>query len=298
MGEDMEFLPREEILTLEECARLVRIFVELGVVKVRITGGEPLVRKDALKLFEEVGTLPGLCELTLTTNGSQLVQYAQPLKNAGVKRINISLDSLDEAIFKRITRTGDLHKVLAGIEAARNAGFDNVKLNSVLMRGINDHEIYDLVDFAIANQLDISFIEEMPLGQVDHDRPQTWFSNDEALTQLQQRYALVSSAETTGGPAHYYRIPNIKTKIGFISPHSHNFCEACNRVRITCKGELFLCLGQEDKVDLMPLLRGQADDVLVRQAIIDSMQIKPKGHDFDIRRAGPAVIRFMSMTGG
>jgi cyclic pyranopterin phosphate synthase len=298
MGEDMEFLPRDEILTLEECARLVRIFVELGVVKVRITGGEPLVRKDALKLFEEVGTLPGLRELTLTTNGSQLVQYAQPLKDAGVKRINISLDSLDETIFKRITRTGDLHKVLAGIEAARSAGFDNVKLNSVLMRGINDHEIYHLVDFAIANQLDISFIEEMPLGQVGHDRPQTWFSNDKALAQLQQHYALVSSAETTGGPAHYYRISNTKTKIGFISPHSHNFCEACNRVRITCKGELFLCLGQEDKVDLMPLLRGQADDALVRQAIIDSMQIKPKGHDFDIRRAEPAVIRFMSMTGG
>jgi cyclic pyranopterin phosphate synthase len=298
MGEDMEFLPRDEILTLEECARLVRIFVELGVVKVRITGGEPLVRKDALKLFEEVGTLPGLRELTLTTNGSQLVQYAQPLKDAGVKRINISLDSLDETIFKRITRTGDLHKVLAGIEAARSAGFDNVKLNSVLMRGINDHEIYHLVDFAIANQLDISFIEEMPLGQVGHDRPQTWFSNDKALAQLQQHYALVSSAETTGGPAHYYRIPNTNTKTGFISPHSHNFCEACNRVRITCKGELFLCLGQEDKVDLMPLLRGQADDALVRQAIIDSMQIKPKGHDFDIRRAEPAVIRFMSMTGG
>jgi cyclic pyranopterin phosphate synthase len=298
MGEDMEFLPREEILTLEECARLVRIFVGLGVVKVRITGGEPLVRKDAIKLFEEVGTLPGLRELTLTTNGSQLVQYAQPLKNAGVKRINISLDSLDEAIFKRITRTGDLHKVLAGIEAAKSVGFDNVKLNSVLMRGINDHEIFALVDFAIANELDVSFIEEMPLGQVGHDRPQTWFSNDEALAQLQQHYALVSSAETTGGPAHYYRIPNTKTKIGFISPHSHNFCEACNRVRITCKGELFLCLGQEDKVDLMPLLRGQADDALVRQAIIDSMQIKPKGHDFDIRRAEPAVIRFMSMTGG
>lgn len=298
MGEDMEFLPREEILTLEECARLVRVFVELGVVKVRITGGEPLVRKDAIKLFEEVGALPGLRELTLTTNGSQLAHYALPLKNAGVKRINISLDSLDEAIFRRITRTGDLNKVLVGIDAARAAGFEKVKLNSVLMRGINDHEINSLVDFAIDKELDIAFIEEMPLGQVDHARTQTWFSNDEALKQLQQHYSLVSSAETTGGPAHYYRIPQTQTKIGFISPHSHNFCEACNRVRITCKGELYLCLGQNDRVDLMPLLRGQADDAMLRQAIIDSMQIKPKGHDFDIRRAEPAVIRFMSMTGG
>lgn len=298
MGEDMEFLPREEILTLEECARLVRVFVDLGVVKVRITGGEPLVRKDAIKLFEEIGALPGLRELTLTTNGSQLVHYALPLKNAGVKRINISLDSLDEAIFRRITRTGDLNKVLVGIDAARAAGFEKVKLNSVLMRGINDHEINSLVDFAIDKELDIAFIEEMPLGQVDHARTQTWFSNDEALEQLQQRYTLVSSAETTGGPAHYYRIPHTRTRIGFISPHSHNFCEACNRVRITCKGELYLCLGQNDQVDLMPLLRSQADDAMLRQAIIDSMQIKPKGHDFDIRRAEPAVIRFMSMTGG
>lgn len=298
MGEDMEFLPREEILTLEECARLVRVFVGLGVVKVRITGGEPLVRKDAIRLFADIGTLPGLRELTLTTNGSQLVQYALPLKNAGVKRINISLDSLDEAVFRRITRTGDLNKVLAGIQAARAAGFDKVKLNSVLMRGINDHEINHLVDFAVANELDIAFIEEMPLGQVGHDRPQTWFSNDEALELLRQHYTLVSSTETTGGPAHYFRIPDTRTKIGFISPHSHNFCEACNRVRITCKGELYLCLGQEDQVDLMPLLRGQADDDMLRQAIIDSMQIKPKGHDFDIRRAQPAVVRFMSMTGG
>jgi len=298
MGEDMEFLPREEILTLEECARLVRVFVGLGVVKVRITGGEPLVRKDAIRLFNDIGALPGLRELTLTTNGSQLAQYALPLRNAGVKRVNISLDSLDEAIFRRITRTGDLHKVLAGIEAARRAGFDKVKLNSVLMRGINDHEINRLVDFAIDKELDIAFIEEMPLGQVGHGRTQTWVSNDEALERLQQHYQLVSSAETTGGPAHYYRVPDTRTRIGFISPHSHNFCEACNRVRITCKGELYLCLGQNDQVDLMPLLRGQADDAMLRQAIIDSMQIKPKGHDFDIRRAEPAVVRFMSMTGG
>ncbi len=298
MGEDMQFLPRNEILTLEECARLVRVFVELGVTKVRITGGEPLVRKDALRLFEDIGALPDLRELTLTTNGSQLAQHAMALRSAGVKRVNVSLDSLNEATFSQITRTGNLSTVLAGIEAAQAAGFENIKLNTVIMRGINDTEIIDLVDFAVAHALDIAFIEEMPLGLVNHERPQTWFSNDETLALLQERRTLVPSMETTGGPARYYRIPDTCTKVGFISPHSHNFCESCNRVRITCKGELYLCLGQEDKIDLMPLLRNHADDSLLRQAIIDSMTIKPKGHDFDIRRAAPAVVRFMSMTGG
>jgi cyclic pyranopterin phosphate synthase len=298
MGEDMEFLPRDEILTLEECARLVCAFVDLGVGKVRITGGEPLVRKDALKLFQDIGRLPGLRELTLTTNGSQLEHYADDLRAAGVRRINISLDSLKPEVFRRITRVGDLSKVLAGIRAAQKAGFENIKLNAVLMHGINDHELFDLVDFAITQPLDISFIEEMPLGEVDHARRQTWCSNDETLKRLQQQYTMLASAESTGGPAKYWRIADTHTKVGFISPHSHNFCEDCNRVRITCKGELFLCLGQEDKVDLMPLLRGTTDDAPLRQAIVDSMQIKPKGHDFDIRRAQPSVVRFMSMTGG
>lgn len=298
MGEDMEFLPRNEILTLEECGRIVRAFVDLGVSKVRITGGEPMVRKDAIKLFQDIGHLPGLHELTLTTNGSQLARYAVELRETGVRRVNISLDSLDHETFRRITRVGELSKVLSGIQAAKDAGFENIKLNTVIMRGINDHEIADLVDFAIGGELDISFIEEMPLGEVDHARPSTWFSNDETLAFLQQRYDLLPSTETTGGPAKYWRIAGTNSKIGFISPHSHNFCEDCNRVRITCKGELYLCLGQEDKVDLMPLLRGNQDDAALRQAIIESMQIKPKGHDFDIRRAQPSVVRFMSMTGG
>ncbi len=298
MGEEMEFLPRDEILSLEECARLVRAFVDLGVGKVRITGGEPLVRKDALKLFQEIGHMPGLRELTLTTNGSQLERHAQDLRAAGVRRINISLDSLKPEVFRRITRVGDVGKVLSGIEAARRAGFDNVKLNTVLMHGVNDEELYDLVDFAAGRELDISFIEEMPLGAVDHARAKTWCSNDDTLKRLQQKYTMLPSTETTGGPAKYWRIADTRTKIGFISPHSHNFCESCNRVRITCKGELFLCLGQEDKVDLMPILRGTGDDAPLRQAILDSMQIKPKGHDFDLRRAQPSVVRFMSMTGG
>lgn len=299
MGEDMTFLPREEVLSLEECARLVKVFVALGVSKVRITGGEPLVRKNALWLFEEVGKLEGLNELVLTTNGSQLEKQAQDLRNAGVKRINISVDSLNAERFKKITRTGELDKVLRGIQAAKQAGFDNIKLNTVLMRGFNDDEAISLVDFAIKQAIDISFIEEMPLGEVDHTRESTFVSNADTLKRLQSEYPLVASTETTGGPARYWRVANTATKIGFISPHSHNFCESCNRVRITCKGELYLCLGQEDKVELMPLLRNHPDDDQpLIDAILGSMVIKPKGHDFDLRRAEPAVIRFMSHTGG
>ena len=277
MGEDMTFLPREEVLSLEECARLVRVFVEMGVQKVRITGGEPLVRKNALWLFEEIGRLPGLHEQVITT----------------------SLDSLDAERFRRITRVGDLSKVLRGIEAARQAGFENIKLNTVMMHGVNDDEAPRLVQFAIDRQLDISFIEEMPLGEVDHSRGSSYVSSDETLQTLQQHFQLISSAETTGGPARYWRLPGTNTRVGFISPHSHNFCESCNRVRITCKGELYLCLGQDDKADLMPLLREHpGDDAPLKQAILDAMQIKPRGHDFALRRAEPSVVRFMSMTGG
>jgi GTP 3',8-cyclase len=299
MAEDMTFLPRDEVLSLEECARLVKIFVNLGVTKVRITGGEPLVRKNAMWLFEEVGKLSGLKELVLTTNGSQLVSQAVALKAAGVKRINISIDSLKPERFKKITRTGDLNKVLAGLQASIGAGFEGIKINTVLMRGQNDDEATDLVQFAIDKKIDISFIEEMPLGEVDHARESTFVSNADTLKLLQNSFVLLPSTETTGGPARYWRVANSHTKIGFISPHSHNFCESCNRVRITCKGELFLCLGQEDKVDLMPLLRENPnDDAPIIAAIIGSMAIKPKGHDFDLRRAEPAVIRFMSHTGG
>ncbi len=299
MAEEMTFLPRDEVLSLEECLRLVKAFVMLGVTKVRITGGEPLVRKNALWLFEEVGKLEKLKELVLTTNGSQLEKQASSLKEAGVKRINISLDSLNSERFKKITRTGELDKVLRGIAAAKQAGFDNIKLNTVLMRGTNDDEVQALVDFAIHQAIDISFIEEMPLGEVNHTRESTFVSNAETLTILQSKYTLTPSTATTGGPARYWRVKDSNTKIGFISPHSHNFCEACNRVRITCKGELYLCLGQEDKVDLMPLLRNHPnDDQPLIQAIIDSMSVKPKGHDFDLQRAKPAVVRFMSHTGG
>jgi cyclic pyranopterin phosphate synthase len=299
MGEDMTFLPREEVLTLEECERLVRVFVELGVQKVRITGGEPLVRKNALWLFQQVGKLDGLSELVLTTNGSQLDYQAQQLKDAGVSRINISLDSLDAERFRKITRVGDLNKVLRGIDAAKAAGIARIRLNSVLMRDFNEDEAITLTQFAVDKGIDIAFIEEMPLGEVDHNRASSCVSNDETFDTLQEHFQLVSSTESTGGPARYWRVPGTETRVGFISPHSHNFCEACNRVRITCKGELFLCLGQEDVVDLMPLLREHPqDDAPLRQAIIAAMAIKPKGHDFDLRRAQPAVVRFMSVTGG
>lgn len=299
MAEDMTFLPRHEVLSLEECARLIKVFVQLGVTKVRITGGEPLVRKNAMWLFEEIGHLKGLNELVLTTNGSQLEKQAQALKQAGVKRINISVDSLNADRFRSITRTGDLNKVLSGIESAISTGFEGIKLNTVLMRGINDDEAENLVQFAIDKNIDISFIEEMPLGDVNHSRDHTFVSNTDTLHRLQSKFPLISSTHTSGGPARYWRVANTNTKVGFISPHSHNFCESCNRVRITCKGELYLCLGQEDKVDLMPLLREYpTDDGPIINAILNSMTVKPKGHDFDLARAKPAVVRFMSHTGG
>lgn len=299
MGEDMTFLPRDEVLTLEECARLVKVFANLGVRKVRITGGEPLVRKNALWLFKEIGQTPGVDELVMTTNGSQLEHQAESLRKAGVRRINISLDTLQADRFKAITRVGDLNKVLRGIQAAKQAGFDNIKLNVVLMRDVNQDETLDLVNFAIAQGLDISFIEEMPIGEVNHSRANSFVSNQETLAAIQQHFALVASTQSTGGPARYWQIPNTKTKLGFISPHSHNFCESCNRVRISCKGELFLCLGQEDKVDLMPILRAYPDDdTPLIEAIVQSMQVKPEGHDFDLNRTQPAVVRFMSHTGG
>ena len=297
MAEDMTFLPRDQVLSLEECARLVKIFTDLGVKKVRITGGEPLVRKNAMWLFEEIGRY--VPELVLTTNGSQLAKYAADLKRANVKRVNISIDSLKPERFKQITRTGNLQQVLDGLEASIHAGFDGIKINTVLMRGINDDETADLVRFAIEKKIDISFIEEMPLGEVNHSRESTFVSNAETLKRLKSEYTLTPSTETTGGPARYWRIADSSTKIGFISPHSHNFCESCNRVRITCQGELYLCLGQEDKVDLMPLLRANPNnDVPIIEAILHSMRVKPKGHDFDLRRAEPAVVRFMSHTGG
>jgi len=296
MAEEMTFLPRSEVMSLEESLRVAEAFVSLGVNKLRLTGGEPLVRKNVMWLIERLGALPGLDNLVLTTNGSQLDRFAAPLKAAGVKRLNISLDTLDAGRFREITRIGELAKVLRGIEAATATGFRRTKLNTVMMRGTNDHEFVDLVRFAIGQGLDISFIEEMPLGEI-HGRSTTYISSEEALALLGQHFELTPSEENSGGPARYWRMPGCETRVGFISPHSHNFCDSCNRVRITAKGELYPCLGQNDALNLLPMLRG-GDDAALRQGIVDSMGIKPFGHDFSSQMNNPQVIRFMSMTGG
>ena len=299
MSEHMEFLPRDEVLSLEESARLVKIFASLGVTKVRVTGGEPLVRKNIRWLFEKISMIPSLEEIVLTTNGSQLNEHAEMLKKTHVKRINISLDSLDHTLFKKITRVGDLDKVLKGIDKALQQGFANLKINTVLMKGINDHEAVNLVNFAINKKMDISFIEEMPLGDIQHTRKDTYISNDEVLKKLQHHFNLIPTTLTSGGPAKYWQVANQATKVGFISPHSHNFCDTCNRIRVSSKGELFLCLGQEKKIELMPLLRQYPnEDWPIQKAIIESMMIKPEAHNFNLEVNKPAVVRFMSHTGG
>jgi len=299
MSEEMKFLPRAQLLTLEELTTISRAFVELGVDKIRITGGEPLIRRNITKLFQDIGQLPGLRELVTTTNGSQLPKLARQLKNAGVKRINISLDSLNAEKFKRITRTGKLEDVLAGIQAALDVGFERIKLNTVILKNRNDDEIMDLVQFAIDKNIDISFIEEMPLGLInDHDRAEVYYSSDQIRTDIEKTMTLISTTESTGGPAKYFKIPGTETRVGFISPHSHNFCDQCNRVRLTCEGRLLLCLGQEHSVDLRHVIRSHPGDMeYLKQAIRDSMKIKPKGHDFNLE-AKPIILRHMSVTGG
>ena len=299
MSEDMTFLPRAQVLTLEELAMLGRAFTELGVKKIRITGGEPLVRRDVIWLFRELGRLPDLKELVLTTNGSQLEKMAGDLKGAGVKRINISLDSLQAERFKRITRIGELDKVLRGIEAARTAGFKRIKINAVILKNRNDDEVVDLARFAIDKGMDISYIEEMPLGVIgDHDRAEAYYSSDRIRADLARHFELIATTESTGGPSKYFRIPGTESRIGFISPHSHNFCADCNRVRVTVEGRLLLCLGQEHSMDLRRVLRAHPGDMeRLKQALIQSMEIKPKGHDFNLK-AQPIILRHMSVTGG
>ena len=299
MSEKMTFIPKNDLLSLEEIARVVRIFTSLGVEKVRITGGEPLVRRNIDWLFKTISEENNLKEFTLTTNGSQLKNKALMLKKSGVERINISLDSLDSDTFKRMTRIGKLNEVLDGIQYAKKIGFKKIKLNVVLMKNLNEREMYDLVNYAIDSGFDISFIEEMPLGGTEFNRYETSVSNNDILNSLKNSYKLLKSDIDTGGPAKYWQIENSNTKIGLISPHSHNFCESCNRVRISCKGELFLCLGHEEKIELLPLLKSNPNnDELIKKAIIDSMNLKPESHTFDLSNDKPAVIRFMSHTGG
>jgi cyclic pyranopterin phosphate synthase len=299
MSEDMTFVPRAQVLTLEEHACIARAFTELGVNKIRVTGGEPLVRRNILSLFRQLGKLDGLSELVMTTNGSQLERYAVALKDSGVRRVNISLDSLQPDRFRRITRIGDLDKVLGGIKAAQVAGFDAIKLNSVILKNYNHDEICDLVKFAIDEGLDISFIEEMPLGLTgDHDRAVVYYSSDEVKRDIEALFTLIPTTETTGGPSRYFQVAGTTTRVGFISPHTHNFCIDCNRVRLTAEGRLLLCLGQEHSVDLRHVLRTHPGDMdALKSAIVNSMAIKPKGHEFDLK-AQTVILRHMSVTGG
>jgi cyclic pyranopterin phosphate synthase len=299
MEEEMDFLPRDQLLSLEELALIGRAFTELGVSKIRVTGGEPLVRNNVIKLFEDLGRLPGLHELVTTTNGSQLVKYANPLKAAGVKRINISLDSLQADKFKQMSRVGDLDKVLAGINAALAAGFEKIKLNSVILKNRNHEEVCDLVKYASDRGMDISFIEEMPLGHTDgHDRKESYYSSDQIKADLEKKFTLLPSTENTGGPSRYFKLKETGTLVGFISPHSHNFCDQCNRVRVTCEGMLLLCLGQEHSVDLKPVVRSYPGDIeRLKQRISEAMEIKPKGHDFNLD-IKPVIFRHMNVTGG
>jgi cyclic pyranopterin phosphate synthase len=303
MAENMTFLPKKELLTLEELDRMCSTFVRLGVEKLRITGGEPLVRRDIMTFFRamsrhlEAGTLK---ELTLTTNGSQLERFAGDLHAAGVRRINVSLDTLNEQKFADITRWGRLPQVLRGIDAAQAAGL-RVKINAVALKGFNEDELFDLQDWCAARDMDLTFIEVMPMGDLgNEDRLDQYWSLKDLRARLAERFTLVDLAERTGGPARYVQLQETGQKIGFITPLTHNFCESCNRVRLTCTGQLYMCLGQEDMADLRAPLRASEGDAGLETAIRAAIERKPKGHDFDYsrQRVDGQVSRHMSHTGG
>ena len=299
MSEEMSFLPRAQILTLEEISMIAQAFTELGVKKIRITGGEPLIRKGVLGLFQQLGEIESLDELVITTNGSKLVEMAGALKQAGVKRVNISLDTLDATKFKQITRTGCLDTVLHGIQVAINAGFERIKINAVILKNRNHLEIIDLVQFAIDKGIDISFIEEMPLGLINsHDRAESYYSSDQIKADLGKVFKLKPISLQTGGPSVYYSVEKTETNVGFISPHSSNFCSTCNRVRLTVEGHLLLCLGNEHSVDLKKVIRENPDDMkILKDTIINAMLIKPEKHEFNINEQ-PIILRHMNVTGG
>jgi GTP 3',8-cyclase len=302
MSEDMTFLPRRDLLSLEELERLCSAFVDVGVRKIRVTGGEPLVRRGIMQLFRSLAKhldSGGLDEVTLTTNGSQLEQFATELADCGVKRVNVSVDTLDAAKFKTITRRGDLVRVLAGVDAAQRAGLA-VKINAVALKGVNDREIADMVLWAHGRNMGITFIEVMPLGEIDASRFDQYLPLTQVRAGLAQRFSIEDIPYRTGGPARYVRMKETGGIIGFITPLSHNFCESCNRVRVTCTGTLYMCLGQEDAYDLRGPLRASESDAPLHEALRKAIARKPRGHDFIIDRAtrSPAVARHMSATGG
>ncbi len=302
MAENMTFLPKRDLLTLEELVRLADAFIALGVRKIRLTGGEPLVRRNVMWLVRELGRRLGegrLEELTLTTNGSQLTRFAADLAAAGVRRINVSLDTLVRERFEAITRWGKFDKVMAGIEAAKAAGLA-IKINMVALKGVNEDEFDRMIAWCGAEGFDLTLIETMPLGEVEGDRVEQYLPLSEVRARLEQRWTLTEIPYRTGGPARYVRIEETGGRLGFITPLTHNFCESCNRVRITCTGTMFMCLGQEDRVELREVLRASEGDAPLIRAIRDGIARKPAGHDFviDRRHNRPALGRHMSVTGG
>jgi cyclic pyranopterin phosphate synthase len=303
MAEDMTFLPKADLLTLEELERLCAAFIRRGVKKLRLTGGEPLVRKNVMSLFRGLGRQldsGALEELTLTTNGSQLAKYATDLAALGVRRVNVSLDSLDRDRFRMLTRWGDLDQVMRGLDAAQQAGLQ-VKINAVALRGVNDMEFDDLIRWSHGRGMDLTFIEVMPMGDIGNEnRVDQYLPLSLARTGIARSFTLTESNHRTGGPARYFDVAETGGRLGFITPLTHNFCESCNRVRLTCTGTLYMCLGQEDAADLRAPLRASESDELLDQAITAAIARKPKGHDFiiDRRHSGPAVPRHMSVTGG
>ncbi len=303
MAEHMQFLPKKDLLTLEELDRLCSTFIRLGVEKLRVTGGEPLVRRDILTFFRAMSRhldTGALKELTLTTNGSQLARFASDLAALGIRRVNVSLDTLDAAKFQAITRWGRLPQVMEGIAAAKSAGL-KVKINTVALKGFNEDELFALLDWCAGEGHDLTFIEVMPMGEMgDELRLDQYWPLKDLRARLAERFTLTDLAERSGGPARYVRIEETGQKIGFITPLTHNFCESCNRVRVTCTGELFMCLGQEDNADLRAPLRSSPDDAALETAIRAAISRKPKGHDFDYSRQKVAgqMTRHMSHTGG
>jgi GTP 3',8-cyclase len=298
MAEEMQFLPRDHILSIEEMTLVAQAFTQLGVSKIRITGGEPLIRRNINQLFHNLSLLSGLEEISLTTNGSHLEQHCHALVAAGIKRINVSLDSLHTDKFHQLTRTGNLSQVLRGIEAALATGL-HIKLNSVILKNRNSDEVIDLVKFALDKQIDISFIEEMPLGIIhEHQRKAEFISSADLREIIQQHYELHPTDAHTGGPSRYWTVTNHPSLIGFISPHSENFCASCNRVRVTAEGKLLLCLGNEDNLDLRDIIRQHPNNIdMLKSRIIESMHYKPEKHQFTIE-SEPEIVRFMNMTGG
>lgn len=297
MTEDPCFLPKDHVLHLEELAWIAQAFTELGVTKIRLTGGEPLVRTDCDQLVSLLGKLPGLTDLSMTTNGSRLTKFAKPMFAAGLKRLNISLDTLNPTLFTQLTRNGKLDRVIDGIDAAIAAGFERIKINAVILKQQNDNEVIDLVDFCRGRRLDIAFIEEMPLGEIDERKRARHCSSDEVKAIIESRYPLQLSSKRTGGPARYYTMADCPIHIGFISPHSHNFCHECNRVRVTVEGQLLLCLGNEHAVDLKSIVREfPADIERLKAAILAGINLKPKQHDFGNNQV--QILRFMNVTGG